>query len=539
MTAASKPSKPSREPRISQAMSVGRASLLVSGLILLSRIAGFLRWMVTSHLYGASPQTDAYGAAFNIPDTLVTLIAGGALATGFVPVFTELLSRGETEAAKRTFRAMLTLLFLVLGVFTLALLALTFTDWGRHLALATGQTKPETLELYLRMLRILLLAQFVLVLGGIFSGTLNALRQFVYPALLPIALSGGVIVGGLCDALSGKRLGIEAQAWGALFGALCGALLLQLPAALRNGLSPKPLWSPRDPGVQRVLSSMGPIVFGLASGQIIGLNLPQFFAGTLPAGELSALRYANVVMQTPLAFLASGTAIALFPTLSLLAAQGDHGGLLVQLSDALRRVLVLIFAAGALMMALSYAIVQLLFEHGSFGREDTMLTAQVLWCYGLCLPGLAAQQLLARGFYAIGDTRPPVRLGLAAMLAFMLYGIAGTRWHLFGAFGAPHLALGAAACATFLGVGMWLALRARLGGWDAGKTTRALLRGAVAACLASMVAFWVWKFASQLRFEESAWKYVARTAVLGTSALCGGAAWLLVARLLKLKVGRR
>jgi putative peptidoglycan lipid II flippase len=299
-------------PRISAQMSVGRAALLLGAMVALSRLTGFGRMMVLSQLYGISPLTDAYNAAFNIPDALSILIAGGALATGFVPVFTALLERGQSEAAVRTFRAMWTLLLAAFGTLTLLLLAFSFTPFA--LKLAPEKVTPEVAQLYLHLLRILLVSTFFFVLGGLFAGTLNAMRHFWYFALQPVAFNGGIILFGII----GPKFfgaGIESQAWGALAGAFVGSILIQVPGLRRHGLSLCPLWDTRDAGVRQVLAGLGPIAFGLASGQIIALVLPRFFAASAQLGDLSALDYANRLVTVPLAVLASGPAIALFPTL--------------------------------------------------------------------------------------------------------------------------------------------------------------------------------------------------------------------------------
>lgn len=471
-----------RSVEISSRLTLGRASLLMAAMVALSRLTGFGRMMVTSHLYGRNAVTDAYNAAFNIPDTISILIAGGALATGFVPVFTEYLSQGRQDEARRTFRAMWTLLGATFGLLTLALFALTFTPWGEVLALK--QVQPEVVSLYLHLLRILLAAQFFFVLGGMFTGTLNALRLFWYPALQPVAFNLGIIVFGLLlPALFG--MGIESQAWGALIGALIGSIAIQIPAVWRNGLSLRPLWDINDEGVRRVLKSLGPIVFGLASGQIIALNLPRFLAGGLGEGDLTALDNANRLMQLPLAVFASGPAIALFPTLSLLASQKDFAEMRVQLALALRRTLLLLLLATALLAAVSAPLVQLLLEHGKFTRADTRSTALVLMCYCAGIAGLGAQQFLARGFYALGDTRAPITIGLASMAIF---GTLGLLLMQLG-FGAPGLALAASVAVTILGAWMWLALCTRLGGWDEGATRGVLLKGAAAALAAGLPAF--------------------------------------------------
>jgi putative peptidoglycan lipid II flippase len=474
-----------RTPQISQAMTVGRAALMLALMVALSRITGFGRMMVTSNLYGVSPVTDAYNAAFNIPDTLSILIAGGALATGFVPVFTEMLSKGETEAAVRTFRAMWTLLGAAFGVITLTLFALTFTKFGT--LLAPQKVGPETLDLYLRLLRILLVAQFFFVLGGLFSGTLNALRQFWYFAVQPVAFNLGIIICGvLFPRLFG--MGIESQAWGALVGALIGSIAIQIPAVLRNGLSLQPLWDLNDPGVRKVLASLLPIVFGLASGQIIALNLPRFFAVGLMPGDVTALDNANRLMQVPLAVLASGPAIALFPTLSLLNTQNNRDEMRMQLAQAIRRTLVLCYLATALLLALREPVINVLLQHGEFTAQDTQFTATVLGCYAFALLGLSVQQFLARGFYAMQDNSTPIGIGLGSMVVFLVLAAFFT-WVKPG--GAASLALSAAFAITLLSAWMWGKLIDRFGGWDQGATVQVLWKGAVAGVAAFVAAFGV------------------------------------------------
>ena len=529
-------SQPARTIQISQSMTVGRAAWLLSAMIALSRVIGFGRTILTSYIYGQDAVSDAYYAAFNIPETISILIAGGALATGFVPVFTELVSQNKQAEAQRTFRAMWTLLALSFGAITALLFALTWTPIGQMIAVQ--QAKGES-ELYLYLLRVLLIAQFFFVVGGLFSGTLNALRLFWYSALQPVVFNLGILVFGLVLPHF-SDLGIKSQAWGALAGAIIGSILIQLPAVRRNGLSLRPLLDLHDIGVNRVLKSLLPIVFGLASGQVIALNLPRFFAGDLPLGSLSALDNANRLMQLPLAVLASGSAIALFPTLALLSTRNDMAQMRAQLSSGLRRTLPLIFVAAALLMALRLPIVQLLLEHGSFGVRDTQMTAVVLFCYGLCLPGLCAQQFLARGFYAIGDTKTPVLVGVGAMISFGVFGLVFTYAIPLGA---PGLALAAAISVSLLSLAMGAALRAKLGGWDevAHATRDTIWKSLVASVAVYFVANWVssrvfdWIAALQSGNNLSPSLGFAERAVVSIGgAVAGAATFLLLCRVLDL-----
>jgi putative peptidoglycan lipid II flippase len=515
--------KQPRQIEISQKMTVGHASWLMAAMIGLSRLTGFGRMMLVSHLYAKGPQAAVFEAAFNIPDTITILIAGGALATGFVPVFTEYLARGDQEAARRTFRAIWTLLGCAFGVISLVLFLLTFTPWGA--LLAPHKVAPEYIALYLELLRILLVAQFFFVVGGLFSGTLNALRLFWYPALQPVCFNLGIIVFGII--LPWKfHMDIVSQAWGALVGAIIGSLIIQMPAVLRNGLTLQPLWDINDPGVRRVLRTLLPIVFGLASGQIIALNLPRFFATALPATELPAIGYANRLMQVPLDLLASGPAIALFPTLSLLWAQGKRNELRSQLSASLQRTIILILVATALLAALRFAVIHLLLEHGEFTKHDSLTTSPVLLCYTFCILGLGIQQVLARGYYAMGITRPPILIGLIAMAIFSVLGVLSMHFTRTGAVG---LAFSAAIAVSIMAYLLWLGLNYRLGGLADAKLLQTLGKGVVAALATYFVTLFVQKHISaalqshDLPTTAAAVRYSVRLIILVTGAMAGGA----------------
>jgi putative peptidoglycan lipid II flippase len=527
----STPVKPARALQISNTLSVGKASLLMAAMIGLSRLTGFGRMMLVSHLYGTGPQAAAFEAAFNIPDTIATLIAGGALATGFVPVFTEYLARGEHDKAQRTFRAMWTLLGCVFGIITIFLFGLTWTPLAVYLA--PDKLSPEYVQLYLHLLRILLVAQLFFVIGGLFTGTLNALRLFVYPALQPVVFNLGIIVLGIILPY-GFGMDISAQAWGALVGAIIGSLLIQAPAVRRSGLSLRPLWDLRDEGVWRVLRSLLPIVFGLASGQIIALNLARFFAFALPEAALPAIGYANRLMQVPLDLLASGPAIALFPTLALLCAQGELAQMRTQLSEVLRRTLALTMLATALLAALRFPVLELLLQHGKFDKAATISTAPVLLAYSFCIVGLGAQQLLARGFYATGETRPPIVAGVLAIITFAILGFLSLRF----APGAMFLALAAAVAVTLLSIVMGVWLAKKLGGWDEGATLGVLWKSALAALLCYFVAFFAqrWLGIALSGFDTNhtreIFKLAARGVVVCGGAVAGTVSFLLVAGVL-------
>ncbi len=513
-----------RPLHINQTTSLGRAGLLVAAMILVSRLTGFARVVVTSYFFGRNSATDAYNAAFNIPNTLAILISGGLLATGFVPVFTKLLQGGEEDEARETFRALLTLITVGFGTISLLLFALTWTPMGR--LLAPGSEEADV-QLYLHTLRVLLLAQWVFVVGGVFAGTFNALRRFLLFSIQPVLFNLGIVLFGV---VFWKR-GIEYQAWGALLGALAGTLGVMVPAALANGLSLKPLWAPRKEGVKRVLSSFGPVVLGLASGQIIALNLPRAFGKLVGVGATTSLDNANILMQVPLDLLASSAAVALLPTLSRLWIENDVVQMKREFGLALKRNIRWMLFATAMLWALAHPLVRLVLQHGKFGTQDAADTALVLRCYALCLPALGAQQLLARGFFASNRGKEVVGVGAFALALFFPLGFVGSQSSLRGGAG---LALAAAFTISILSVVLARKLHVQWGTLGAKNLPQSVARSLVCALIAGFVAWTVAHYAGQLAapFERNSTPFLLRIAVralvFGLGAAAGTGIWKLL-----------
>ena len=528
-----------RELKINDLTTVGRASLILALMIGLSRLTGLGRTVVMAHFFGRGAQTDAFGAAFNIPDTLTILISGGLLATGFVPVFTRYLSQGDSRRARLTFRALLTLMFVGFGGLSLTLFALTFTPVGA--LLYPKNIGPEFLELFLTSLRILLIAQWIFVVGGVFSGTFNALRLFWFPALQPVFYNVGTIIGGALGAPHGAgAIGhIEYQAWGALGGSFVATVIMLAPAARHHGLSLRPLWDLKDEGVRRVAASLLPIFLGLASGQIIALNLPRALASLMDKGALTSLDYANRLMQVPLDLLASSVAVALFPTLSRLFIEDDIGELRRTFNAALARILSAMLFATTMTWVLAPSLVNLVFQSGKFKSADAHDTALALQCYALCLPALGAQQLLARGFFATDRAREPVAIGLGAMLLFLVVGLGATQIHLGGG---ASLALAAALSTSVLSLLMWRSLKRHLD-LDGQAVARAVTRGAALAMLAGVVAAILVAIMGRLvaPFDTDATpqllKLAARALVVAVGGGAGAGLWFVANKKLSVSAG--
>src|SRR5262245_11763828 len=209
------------------------AAGVMVGAILLSRVLGLVRDMVVAYYFGASWVTDAYKAAFRLPDLFYYLIAGGALSSAFIPVFTEYLTKGEEREAWRVFSIFGTLIFSALSVVVVVgeLLAVPLIHWF----VAPG-FRGDQLALTASLTRIIFPAQLCFFLGGLMMGTLYARKHFLMPALGPVVYNIAIIVGGAVGgALYGPVYGIYGLAVGVLVGAVTGNIVMQIWAMRRVG----------------------------------------------------------------------------------------------------------------------------------------------------------------------------------------------------------------------------------------------------------------------------------------------------------------
>ena len=477
------PSLPPADRLRPRATTVGRAALLMSGMIFASRVTGLVRQAVIAHLFGVSWRTDAYSAAFSLPDFIYFLISGGALATGFVPVFTEFVTKHQPEQARRTFRALATFLSVTL----LVVIGLCWVMAPQLVWLISPgfRTQPETLELTVQLTRILLPAQFFFVLGGLFQGTLNSLKYFFVTAWQPIIYNLGIIVGAVTAHQLGGPTQVEGLVVGALVGAFLGAFVVQVPALLWLGMSFRPLWDLRDPGVRKVGTLVLPVIFGLSIQQVNAIILPRTIATTLGEGAAIVIEYSNRLMQVPVAIFASGMAIALLPTLSALVAAGKRDAMREQLARSLRLELLLAVPSAVLLFVLAGPIVRLFYEHGAFGPDDTARVAYALGFYCPGILGMSAQQIVSRGFYALQDTASVVVLGLVGCVSYFVAAYVFLNLIPLG-LGAPAAATSVSALVNAsLLIG---ALGRKVGAIEDSSAVATLLKSALAAALAGLLA---------------------------------------------------
>ena len=501
-------------PRASR---IGAAALLLAASVLLSRLLGYAREALLAYQVGAGASTDAYYAAFQIPDLLNQLLAAGAFSIAFLPLYTRHLAADDAAGADR-------LLATVLGTLSAVAVAATAVLWWYAeplVALQFPRFDAATQATTVRLTRIVLPAQVFFIAGGIINATLFAHGRFGAAALAPLIYNGAIIAGGL---LLAPRLGqeVEGFAWGALAGAVAGPFLAPLLAArgrIRLG------WrvAPADRAFLGYLLIAAPLIFGqtlLTVDEWYG----RWFGALLGTGAVSYLSYARRLMQVPVAVVGQAVAAAALPTLSRLYAEGRHAELNAVVLRTLQAVLALAVVAGAGCFALAEPLVQVVYERGRFGAADSAAVAGVLALLCLAVPAWIAQQIAVRAFYARADTWRPMLLGTVVSLAVIpLYLGLGHAYGVRGLALASALGMSVNALAT-LALARWLH-----GAPPLGALAATTARATAVALVAALVVRW------GLPTAAAGWE--ALGALLGGAAvfavLVGLGAWASGDRLLQ------
>jgi len=397
-------------PARSAERGVVRAAVVVGAATLTSRVLGFLRDLVVAQVFGAGPATDAFFVAFRLPNLLRRLVAEGALSSAFIPVFTEYLTTRSRAELIRMFRAVAGAMIVVLAALTVAgvlgapLLVRVMAP-GFFADSATG-------TLTVRLTRLMFPYLFFVGLGALAMGMLNAHRHFVTPALAPVMLNLAIIgaVFGVAPHLAEPVFGL---AVGVLVGGL-GQLVIQLPALARRGLLVAPSLDRHHPAVTRIVRLMTPVALGQSATQL-NILVDTVIASFLVGGSVSYLYYADRLVEFPLGVFGIAIATAVLPTLAEQAAGGNPQALRATLSFALRLAAVISLPAAVGLLVLREPLVRVLYQRGEFGPVETAQTAWALGFYALGLVGFASVKIGAQAFYALGDTRTPVKIAVGAM----------------------------------------------------------------------------------------------------------------------------
>lgn len=402
-----------------------KSGLVVSSATLLSRILGLVRDVVIADLLGAGMAADVFFFANRIPNFFRRLFAEGAFNQAFVPVLAEYNQKDSHTTAEFISMVTGTLGFIVtiitvLGVLGSTVISMIF-GWGWYLDAQKTAEGAEKFELATLVLKITFPYLWFITITAVFSAVLNTKGRFAVPALTPCLLNLSTIAAALWVAprLETPVLGL---AWGIFAGGAI-QLLFQLPfiVNLRLLKTPKVRWN--DPGVAKIRTLMLPALFGVGVNQI-NLLVNTALASFLATGTISYLYYSDRILEFPLGMFAVAISTVILPVLSRSKVSEDGGKFYRTADWAVRMVLLLGIPAMTGIIILREAIISVIFMHGSFSSSDAAMSSASLFASATGLLSLMLVRVLAPCFYAIQDTRTPVRYGIYSMISNIIFNLA-------------------------------------------------------------------------------------------------------------------
>lgn len=418
---------------------IGRATMILSGAFIASRILGLLRTSLFAYVFGTGVASDAFLQAFLVPDLIFNIVAGGALSSAFIPVFTHYMI-GERDEKTAWHIASSALNLAIAIMMALALLAIIFASW--LVPLYNPGVPQAELSLIISLSRIMLLQSIVLGGGVIITSILNAKQNFLQPAIGTVLYNVGLILGlipGLfimahiplahltAAQVSATILAHQIPAaffatWGVVLGALL-QVSTQIPGIIKVGMRYKPTFDYRHPGVMQIGRQMVPRIVNAAMlyvSTFVDRGLILVMVAPLPLidqnGHITQYYQALQLILLPLGIFGMAISTAAFPTLAENVTRGRFDRVRAIIQDTLRSILFMSIPSSVGLIVLGLPIIQVLLQHGSYSLDSAESTSVPLAFFALGLVGLASVEILTRSFYAMRDSRTPVIVSIAQFI---------------------------------------------------------------------------------------------------------------------------
>jgi putative peptidoglycan lipid II flippase len=462
---------------------VARNTVIFSILTGLSRIAGLLREIVASSYFATSGAFSAFTIAFQVPNVMRSLFADAALGAAFVPVFTELLEKGQRKEAFRLASTLFFLILTVLGAITVLFVALA----GVIIPVFVGPELAGVQDLAVGLSRVLFPVVLLLGLNGLAVGILYAYDHFTIPALSPLVWNMVILA---CLVGSQQVLTGRNQLYGYAIGVLIGTAVqfaMAIPVLRRLGFRLEVSLHFRDPRVRQVLLLMLPVTIGLG---LINFNLliNSTLGSLVSPGAPRAIDAAFRIYMLPQGMFSVAIATVLFPALSRLAARRDLDGLRALTANGMRQIFLLLIPAAAATLVLATPITRLIYQHGAFGPSSTDLVSSALFWFAFSLPFSGVNLLLTRSFFSL--QKPWITTGIAALNLTVNVAVSVA---LYSPFGIPGIVLGTGVSSAAMTLAQAHFLRRELHGRLEGRrTVKVIVQITLASALLAAVSYVVW-----------------------------------------------
>ena len=465
---------------------IARATGIVMLAFVLSNLVGLVRQILVSRAFGTDTSLDAFYAAATLPDLLFNLMAGGALASAFIPTFTGFLSKENREGAWKLASSVMNISGLALA-FASGLAAL-FAPWlVQHVLFALNHDlDPALKSLTTDLLRIILIAPAIFGISGLCMAILNTHQKFLMPALAPVFNWTGWIISLIFLV---PKIGIYGLAWGYVLGALMH-LGVQIPGLLKlAGRRYFPTFGLKDPAVYEVARLMGPRLFGVMAVQI-NFVINAIIATSLGVGSLSAINYARMIMTMPLFVIAQSIATAALPTFAMQVSRGELSEMRSSLAATLRGIFLLSIPSTVGLIILRQPLVATLFQRGTFDANSTDMVSWALLWYTAGLVGHSVVEILSRAFYALHNTKTPVVVGIIAMGLNAIFSFAFVKlFELVGWMPFGGLALANSFATALEAIVLFIVMQERLHGIEGSQIMRGVIPSLIASLAMSLSIF--------------------------------------------------
>lgn len=472
----------------------------VSISTLISRILGYIRDMFIANYFGAGMLTDAFFVAYRIPNLLRRLLGEGSLSASFVPVFSEYLHTRKREDSKKLVEA--TTIVLIFIVSLLTILGIVFAPTIVRIIAPGFLGDSNKFRLTVTLTRIMFPFLALIALSALAMGILNSLHKFIVPALAPCWFNISIIISVLFIAPL-MDVPVMSLAIGVVIGGFL-QLLFQIPQVFKSGFGlsflksifKKCTSSFSHPGLRRIVYLMMPAMLGLSINQINNF-VDTICATLLREGSVSALYYSNRLVQLPLALFGTAFSTVILPVMSRSFVEDKKNELKDILSLGLRMMFFTILPASIGLIILGKPIIELLFERGAFSPESTLLTYWALIFYSIGLVAYAGTKIFASAFYALQNTRTPVKIATLSMVVNTILNLLVV----FHPYLRVKLHIGGLAFATALSsflniILLFIALRRRIGGIGGRRILNSFIKISFSSIIMGLACWYIMHYIS-------------------------------------------
>jgi putative peptidoglycan lipid II flippase len=399
--------------------SVGRHAFLVAAGIFLSRIAGLIRERVIAHFLGnRSIAADALRGALRIPNVLQNLFGEGVLSASFIPVYARLLAQEEEEESGRVAGAIASLLALVVSVLVLA--GVAATPW--IIDLIVPGFKGETRTLTITLVRILFPGVGLLVMSAWCLGILNSHRRFFLSYVSSVVWNGAIIGALLLFRQAGMSQLAVVAAWGSVVGSGL-QVALQLPVVLLLAPKLRLVFAASNENVRTVIRNFVPVFFSRGVSQVSGY-IDNLLASYLPMGAVSSLSVAQALYLLPVSLFGMSISAAELPAMSSALGSDEQVAttLRQRIATSTRRIGFFVVPSAIGFIALGDVIAAAIYQTGAFRHSDSIHIWGILAGAGVGLVASTVSRLYSSAYYALRDTRTPLRFAVVRVTLTTLLG---------------------------------------------------------------------------------------------------------------------